>query len=56
MSKSKFVMDMDHFVNKLDSNYGILITKNNKVLYEKYVGNKKIPDLEYFLCQSQLQH
>jgi len=36
---------MDEILGKLDSNYGILIAKNDKIVYEKYVGNK--PDTRF---------
>jgi hypothetical protein len=32
--------DIDKILNKLNSNYGILIAKNDEIIYEKYVGNK----------------
>jgi len=37
---------MNELIEKIDSNYGLLITANNKIIYEKYVGRPKVT-----LCQ-----
>ena len=45
---------MNQFINKLNSNFGIIISKNNKIIYEKYVGNKKNTRFRIFSCSKPI--
>jgi CubicO group peptidase (beta-lactamase class C family) len=52
--KNKFNNKMDELVKQLNSNYGIVISKNNKIIYEKYVGNNKDTRFRIFSCSKPI--
>jgi CubicO group peptidase (beta-lactamase class C family) len=45
---------MENLTKKLNSNYGIIITKNNTTIYEKYVGNNKDTKFRIFSCSKPI--
>jgi len=45
---------MDQLTKKLNSDYGIIITKNNTTIYEKYVGNNKDTKFRIFSCSKPI--
>jgi hypothetical protein len=51
---NKFINKMNKLIKELNSNYGIIISKNNKVIYEKYVGNNKNTRFRIFSCSKPI--
>jgi CubicO group peptidase (beta-lactamase class C family) len=45
---------MDQLTKKLNSDYGIIITKNNTTIYEKYIGNNKDTKFRIFSCSKPI--
>ena len=52
--KNEFNNKMNDLTKKLNSNYGILISNNDKIIYEKYVGNKKDTRFRIFSCSKPI--
>jgi len=52
--KNNFNNKMNTFIKQLNSNYGIIISKNNKIIYEKYVGNNKNTRFRIFSCSKPI--
>jgi len=51
---NNFSNKMNNFIKQLNSNYGIIISKNNKIIYEKYVGNNKNTRFRVFSCSKPI--
>jgi hypothetical protein len=45
---------MNELIKKINSNYGILVSNNNKIIYEKYVGNNKNTRFRVFSCSKPI--
>ena len=45
---------MDQLTKKINSDYGIIITQNNSIIYEKYVGNNKDTKFRIFSCSKPI--
>jgi hypothetical protein len=45
---------MDQLTKKINSDYGIIITQNNSIVYEKYVGNNKDTKFRIFSCSKPI--
>lgn len=52
--ENKFTDKMNELTKQLNSNYGIVISKNNKIIYEKYVGNNKNTRFRVFSCSKPI--
>src|SRR5277367_3161892 len=52
--KNNFTKKIDKILENTDGNYGILISKNNKVIYEKYVNNDKNTRFRVFSCSKPI--
>jgi CubicO group peptidase (beta-lactamase class C family) len=53
-SKHIFKFNMDKLIKQLNSNYGIVISNNNKIIYEKYVGNNENTRFRVFSCSKPI--
>ena len=53
-AKNVFIGKMNKLTQELNSNYGIIISKNNKIIYEKYVGNDKNTRFRIFSCSKPI--
>ena len=51
---NNFKLKMDDFIKKINSNYGILISVDGKIKYEKYVGNNKNTRFRVFSCSKPI--
>ena len=51
---NNFKLKMDDFIKKINSNYGILISVDGKIKYEKYVGNNKNTRFRIFSCSKPI--
>jgi len=51
---NNFSNKMNNFIKQLNSDYGIIISKNNKIIYEKYVGNNKNTRFRVFSCSKPI--
>jgi len=49
-----FKVKMDELINKINSNYGILISVDGKINYEKYVGNNENTRFRVFSCSKPI--
>jgi CubicO group peptidase (beta-lactamase class C family) len=45
---------MNNLTQELNSDYGIIITKNNTIIYEKYIGNIKDTKFRIFSCSKPI--
>ena len=52
--KNEFTNKMNDLTTKSNSNYGILISNNDKIIYEKYVGNNKDTRFRIFSCSKPI--
>ena len=53
-AKNEFTNKMNNLIKNLNSNYGILISNNNKIIYEKYVGNNENTRFRVFSCSKPI--
>lgn len=51
---SNKINKINKLIKRLNSNYGILISNNNKIIYEKYVGNNKNTRFRIFSCSKPI--
>jgi len=51
---SYIVNDIKKIVNKIDGKFGILISIDNKIIFEKYVGNKRDTRFRIFSCSKPI--
>ncbi len=47
-------IELNNLLKEIDGNYGILISKNNNVVFEKYVGNSEDTKFRIFSCSKPI--
>jgi hypothetical protein len=54
MNDAKLISEINNIVKTLDSNFGIIISINDKIIYEKYIGNNKKTRFRIFSCSKPI--